>query len=266
MSVQTSWNFSPSVLIALAAYLAIYLTRWLRVRREYGSSGASWYRLSLFGLGLGLLFAALVSPIDRLSEEAAFVHMIQHILLLDLAPILIILSMTKLILRPVARALLSLERSLGPFAHPAFAVLLYCTAMSIWHIPVAYDSALDSPIVHLFEHVCFISAGFLYWWHLLSPIRSRFRFGGMGPVLYMVSSKMILGLLGIVLAFSPEALYGYRSQPGIFGLSDIADQHIAGLIMALEQSVVMGVALVVLFVRMLADEERRAEREERYEE
>jgi putative membrane protein len=192
-------------------------------------------------------------------------HMLQHILLLDVAPILFVVSLTKVILRPATRRLQRLERAAGPLAHPAFAVVLYVAAMWGWHIPALYDAALEHPAIHAFEHTCFMSAGLLYWWHLLSPIRSRTLMRGMSPVLYMLTTKLLVGLLGIAITFAPDALYAfYERQPPIWGLDPGEDQAIAGAIMALEQSIVMGIALVSLFVRALAESEADEQRAERY--
>ncbi len=145
-------------------------------------------------------------------------------------------------------------------------MVAYVGAMWLWHVPALYNAALEHPAVHVLEHLSFAAAGLLYWWHLLSPIRSRLRLGGLGPVLYMASTKILVGFLGVLLAFSPSLLYdAYALAPGEtrWGLSPLDDQHVAGLIMALEQSIVMGIALAYLFVRMLAEseeEDRRAER------
>ena len=136
----------------------------------------------------------------------------------------------------------------------------------IWHVPALYDAALEHAVVHVLEHVTFAVAGGLYWWHLLSPIRGRKRLGGMGPVVYMIATKLLVGLLGVGLAFAPDTIYAfYEDQPGYWGLGPETDQQIGGLIMATEQSIVMGIALAYLFVRMLAESDRQNEREERYE-
>jgi len=193
-------------------------------------------------------------------------HMVQHILLLDIAPILLILGLTKVLLRPATRRMNAIERRAGYLAHPAFAVIAYAGLMWLWHIPAMYDLALRHDPIHVLEHLCFALAGGLYWWHLLSPIRSRMRLGGMGPVMYMVSTKLLVGLLGLVLAFAPTAIYPfYEHHPHYWGLTPGEDQNMAGLLMALEQSIVMGIALVYLFVRMLAESEREAQRQERFE-
>lgn len=212
-----------------------------------------------------LVLVALVSPVDRLADQLFFMHMVQHLLLLDLAPILVLLGLTKVILRPLTRRLARLERAAGPLAHPVFAIGFYVAVMWAWHVPAMYDAALEHPAIHVTEHILFSIAGGLYWWHLLSPIRARKRLGGMGPVLYMVFTKVLVGLLGIGLAFAPHAIYAfYERQPGYWGLSPGTDQAIGGLIMATEQSIVMGVALVYLFVRALAESDRANEREERF--
>jgi cytochrome c oxidase assembly factor CtaG len=249
----------PGALLVVGALTIVYVRRWREV-------DASPWRLASFLGGMALILAALVSPIDRLAEQLFFMHMTQHLLLLDLAPILVLLGLTKVLLRPATRKLMRVEQASGPLAHPVFAIGLYVVVMWTWHIPALYDAALQYPAVHVTEHVLFAVAGGLYWWHLLSPIRGRKRLGGMGPVVYMVSTKVLVGLLGIFLAFAPSAIYAfYSDQPGYWGLEPGTDQAIGGLIMATEQSIVMGIALAYLFVRALEESNRQNEREERYE-
>ncbi|MEP6953230.1 MAG: cytochrome c oxidase assembly protein [Solirubrobacteraceae bacterium] len=265
MAADTSWTFDPGAVLLVGLAVALYVPRWRRVRRTDGARGAPTIRLVAFVSGLLVLVAALMSPIDRLGEQAFVMHMTQHVLLLDVAPVLLIVSLTKVILRPATRRLSRLERAAGPLAHPAFAVFLYVGVMWAWHVPAFYDAALEHPAVHALEHTAFMTAGLLYWWHLLSPIRTRLRLGGMGPIVYMLSTKLLVGLLGIGLTFAPDAIYAfYENRPGIWGLGPGDDQALAGALMALEQSVVMGVALVWLFMRALSESEAEEQRAERY--
>ena len=265
VSLDTSWSFSPGVLIALVGYAVIYGLRWRTSRREGGARAAGTWRAVAWAGGITCLFVALVSPLDVLGEQMASFHMVQHLLIADLAPILLTLALTKHILRPLTRRIHWLERKAGPFGHPAFGVVAYVGAMWLWHVPYMYDAALKHSGVHVLEHLTFAAAGLIYWWHLLSPIRSRLRLGGMGPVLYMGTTKIAVGLLGIVLAFAPNDIYTAYPDVTHLGLSRLDDLHVAGLIMALEQSVVMGIALAYLFVRMLSEADREDERAERYE-
>jgi cytochrome c oxidase assembly factor CtaG len=128
-----------------------------------------------------------------------------------------------------------------------------------------YNAALEHSGIHVLEHLTFAAAGLLYWWHLLSPIRSRLRLSGLGPILYMGSTKILVGFLGVLLTFAPTLLYDFYDTGGTrWGLSPLDDQHVAGLTMALEQSLVMGIALAYLFIRMLAESEKEDQRAERY--
>lgn len=266
MAPQIAWTLDPLAVVGVVAFAVLYLTGWRRARAAGAGHRPSLGRLALFAGGLLAILVALVSPIDRLGEQLLVMHMLQHILLLDVAPILMILGLTKVLLRPATRRLQALERRAGFLAHPVFAVLAYAGLMWLWHIPGMYDLALGHSAVHALEHACFFAAGGLYWWYILSPIRSRQRLRGLGPIAYMVSTRLLVGLLGVTLAFAPHAIYSYyQHQPRFWGLTAVEDQSLAGLAMALEQSIVMGIALVGLFVQMLTESEREAQRQERFE-
>ena len=266
VSPQVSWSFQPAVLIGVGAMVVLYLAAWRRGRQPGEPHPPSFGRLALFGAGVATILVALVSPLDSLGDQLMVMHMVQHILLLDLAPILLILGLTKVLLRPATRRVQAVERRAGYLAHPAFAVILYVALLWLWHIPAMYDRAQGNGAIHVLEHLCFFGAGALYWWHVVSPVRARMRFSGIGMVGYMASTKLLVGLLGIVLAFAPDVLYPfYAHKPHYWGLSPHEDQSMAGLVMALEQSIVMGIALVVLFVQMLTESEREAQRAERFE-
>lgn len=267
MAVEIEWTLAPVTIAALLAYLGVYAWRWRAVRRKEGARGAPVDRLLLWILGVALIATAIVSPVDHLGEQLASAHMVQHLLLADLAPIALILAFTKVLLRPVTRVVHRIEQRAGILAHPVFGVIAYVGAMWLWHVPALYDAAVDHMAVHVIEHASFAAAGFLYWWHLLSPIRSRLRLGGMGPVLYMASTKVMVGFLGVLLAFAPGRLYeSYGADDVVrWGMTPLDDQHVAGLIMGLEQSIVMGIGLAYLFARMLSESEREEQRRERLE-
>jgi putative membrane protein len=265
VAADTSWTFDPGAIALIALAGALYIPRWRRVRVRHGPRAAPIGRLALYVGGMLALGVALISPVDRLGEQAFVMHMTQHIILLDIAPILLLGGLTKVIMRPATKRLARLERAAGPLAHPVFAVFAYVAVMWAWHLPALYDAALSHSLVHALEHTCFIFVGLLYWWHVMAPIPMRTRLRGMGPVVYMLSTKLLVGMLGIVITFAPDALYGfYKDQPPIWGLDPDVDQELAGAVMALEQSIVMGIALVVLFVRALSESEAEEQRTERY--
>lgn len=212
-----------------------------------------------------MLFAALISPIDGLGEKLFVFHMAQHILLSDLAAIFLILGLTKVVLRPATARLQRVERAAGPLAHPAFAVALYVGNLWLWHQPAMYELGLNSPWVHPVQHLSFSIAALLFWWHLLSPLRNRKRLAGMGVTFYITSAKIMTGVLASGIIFARFFLYDYYvQQPDYWGLGPAEDQALAGALMMIEESIILTLALVVLFVRMLGEADRENEREERY--
>lgn len=266
MSPPASWSFPPGVVVALLCYLGLYVVRWRRSRAAGEPHPPSVWRLLAFAAGIAVFVAALCSPIDSLAEHLLVMHMVQHVLLLDIGPILLILGFTKVLLRPATRRIHALERRAGFLATPLFAVFFYTGAVWAWHVPALYDAAAAHSGIHVLEHLTFTAAGFLYWWHLLSPVSTRLRREGTTPIVYMLSTKATVGALGILLTFAPGALFAYyKAQPHWWGLTPADDQALAGVVMAIEQSIVMGIALAVLFVRMLDQSERDAQRAERLE-
>ena len=246
---------SPWSYAVAGLYLGVYVLRWRRCRRDprLRSPGAG--RLTSFATGCALLGLALGPPLDSWAEQSATMHMVQHVILLDLVPILLFAGLTKAMLRPATRRLHGIESRAGIIALPAFAAALYVGLMYAWHVPALYDAALRNQAIHILEHTTLLTAGLLYWWHLMSPVRARHRLSGTGPVIYMATTKVLVGLLGVVLIFSPKSLYAYTGD--FLGMDPLLDQQVAGIAMSTEQTLVMGVAFAVLFIRMLADSERR---------
>ena len=205
MAPDYSWTLNPGVLFALAAALVIYGRRWRAARAEAGAGAASGWRLTSFAAGVGALFVALISPVDRLGEQLFLMHMVQHLLIVDVAAILLILGLTKVILRPVTRRIQRIEQAAGPLAHPVTALVLYVAEHVAWHVPALYDAALEHPALHALEHVTFAASGSCTGGTCSRRSATAQRLGGLGPVAYMFTGKIGLGLLGVLLTFSPTA-------------------------------------------------------------
>lgn len=266
MKADASWTFAPGVLTALAVYLGLYVWRWRRVRNEPHGRGASRWHLAAFCAGIALIFIALVSPVDRLGEQLFVMHMVQHILIVDLGPILIMLGLSKVLLRPIARYVVVVERRLGWIARPAFAVLFYAGTLWVWHIPAMYQLSLENDLAHVVQHVHFMSAGLLFWWHLVAPLPARHPLRGPQVVFYLAATKMLTGALASLITFSDSLLYDfYVDQPRIWGLTAIEDKRLAGSVMMVEELIVITVVLAFAFARMLAQSERDQERSDRLE-
>jgi cytochrome c oxidase assembly factor CtaG len=262
------WLADPAVLAPLALAVFIYVRRFIAARREAGGRGAGPAQAAAFAAGMLALLAALASPLDGLGEDYLFsAHMVQHLLLGDLAPVLLLLSLSRVIMRPATRRLAAVERALGPFASPLTGLGLWIGLTYAWHIPALYDAAVEHPLIHLLEHASFFTAGVALWWPLVQPVPMRRRMTGMQPVAYIAAAKAGLAALGLTLTWSQTVAYPYYERtPRIWGLSPVEDQNAGGVIMMVEQSLTLVIALVVLFVLMLARSEAEERRRERLEE
>jgi cytochrome c oxidase assembly factor CtaG len=264
-----TWTLSPPVLATIGLAGGVYAWRLRDMRSAAGAprSRRDWWRAAAFAGGLLVLFVALASPIDRLGEERLFtMHMVQHLLLADLAPILLLLGLSRTLLRPAVRRLRPVEEALGPLAHPAVALAAYVGLMWLWHVPAMYDLALEHAWAHVLEHASFFTAGVAFWWYLIEPVPPRRRLRGPWALAYLSAAKLLMGALGVVLAFAPDVSYdAYAQAPRTWGLSPLEDLNVGGVVMMVEQSLVLVVAFAIYFIRMLERSEADQQRRERFE-
>ena len=271
-AVEYSWSLNPPVLLAVTLAGGAYALRLRDLRRAPAprsgdTSTHDTLRALAFAGGLLVILIALVSPVDNLGENRLFtMHMVQHLLLADLAPILLLVGLSRAFLRPAVRRLRPVEERLGPLAHPAVALAVYVGLMWLWHIPAMYELALDHPWAHALEHASFFTAGIAFWWYLIEPVPPRHRLTGPWALAYLATAKLLMGILGVVLAFSPDALYStYEAAPRTWGLTAVEDQNVGGLVMMVEQSLVLVVAFAVFFSRMIDRSEAEQRRREALE-
>jgi putative membrane protein len=266
--VHLHWTFSVPILIPIGAYVWFYVRRFREVRRTSGPRGAGLRQLAAFIGSLVAILVALVSPLDGLGEDYLFsAHMVQHLLLGDIAPLLMLLALSRVIMRPLTRRLQAVERALGPLAHPASALILWLGLVYLWHVPALYNAALEHSAAHALQHVSFFTAGTLVWWPLIQPVPMRHRLTGMWTFAYIGAAKLGLASLGLYLTWtSTVAFTFYEKVPRIWGLSAISDQNVGGAIMMVEQSVLLVSVLAILFGWMLVQSELDELRRERLEE
>src|SRR5205807_9031403 len=206
---QIHWTFDPGPLAAMAVGAFVYVRRFRTVRREGAGRGAGPLQAAAFGAAILALLAALVSPIDRLGENYLFsAHMVQHILIGDIAPPLLLLSLSRVIMRPATRRLMAIERRLGALANPLTFIAIWFALLYFWHIPALYVAAIHHPLVHALEHTCFFVAGTAVWWPLIQPVPMRHKLSGLGTFAYIGGAKMGLAALGLFLTWSQTVAYG----------------------------------------------------------
>jgi putative membrane protein len=261
------WTFQAAPIAALCFGTFVYIRRFRAARREAGGRGAGLVQAAAFGGAMLALVAALVSPLDGLGEDYLFsAHMAQHVLIGDIAPLLILLSLSRVIMRPLTRRLTAVERRLGALASPVACMAVWLALLYVWHIPALYEAAIRHSAVHALEHMSFFAAGTAVWWPLIQPVPMRRKLTGISPFIYIFAAKVGGAALGIYLTWSKNVAYDYYGGvPRIWDLSAIQDQNAGGALMMVEQSIVLVIVLVVLFARMLTQSEEEERRRERLE-
>jgi cytochrome c oxidase assembly factor CtaG len=194
-------------------------------------------RAAAFYGGIAMVMLALDTPIDAYADRLFSVHMVQHVLLLTVAPPLLVLGRAWPRLwqpLPVAarRAGARLFAFAAPLARPPVALALLSANLGAWHVPALYNLTLRSNAVHQIEHLTFIATGITFWAALLGAPPLRARLDGARRCFYFALAMAPGWVLAMVLAFARTPLYAYSSlthRPG--GLSALADQQLAAGVM-----------------------------------
>jgi putative membrane protein len=232
-------------LLQLLPILALGVVYWRRARTlaRRGTPVPRWRQAS-FAVSLVLLAAADQMPRE---DDFFFIHMLQHVILGDLAALAFVLGLSGPMLRPLL-AVGAIAR-LRVLAHPLVALPLWTVNLYVWHVPRLYEAAIDHDAVHALEHVAFFSTGVLMWAAVVEVLPGPEWFGTAAKFGYVVAVRLIETVLGNVFIWSGTPIYHHYDNP--------SDQGWAGTIMMIEGSLVTIGALAWLFLRLAAEGELR---------
>jgi len=252
-SVLAEW-LPPLSLIVIAT---AYAVRMIRLG-DAGRPVPRW-RQAFFLVGLLTLAVAYVSPIDRLSDELLTWHMVQHLLIMDVAALFFVLGLTG----PLMQPLLAMRgfRWMRHLANPVFALAAWAFLLYVWHIPALYEAAtFDSNLVHGLQHLCFFFAGVAFWMSLLGPLPKPSWFTGAASAGFVFAVRLIGAVLANVLMWSSSVIYTrYASGEAAHGISPLTDQGMAGVVMMAESTVITIAILSWLILRWARHDTERQE-------
>jgi putative membrane protein len=259
--VLTDWTFDPLQLAPVVLAAVAYALRARTLRRR-GTPMPAW-RVALFATGIVLLLGAFASPVAAIGERELFsFHMLQHVLIGDLAPLCLLAGLNGPMLRPLL-ALGPVDR-LRVLANPLVALPIWAFNLYVWHVPLLYEGAVNHSVVHALEHVCFFGAGIVVWLPVLETLPAPEWFGTGPKLAYIAIVRLVETLLGNVFVWSGAVFYGvYDRGDELWGISPLQDQGLAGAVMMIEGSLVTITALAWLFLRMASEGELRQELLER---
>jgi putative membrane protein len=251
-----AWDPEPTILVASALAVVLFGRAFFELRRRGRRDHAGWTHAVPFLLGVFVLALALVSPLDLIGDDYLLsAHMLQHVLIGDLAPALLVVGargpLTLFLLpAPILRSVAHigwLRRTLAFLLRPTVSFLVWASTLAVWHVPSFYDAALERTWLHELEHMSFFIAGLLVWSQLVDPAR-RGALDVRGRILFAGALIAAAHLFIHPVLLSSRAVYpSYAHQPDrLLGLSPLADQHWAAFVMSVEQIATLGVFLLLL--------------------
>jgi putative membrane protein len=261
----SGWSIQPSL-----AYVAFAAGLYFLGGRTYRRSRREPMRTASFVAGLATIVVALNSPLDRYADQLFWAHMLQHVLLLTVAPPLILLGRPwprmwralPLDWRTTTGRALARARWTAPLralAQPIPAWLLFNLTIVGWHIPGAYDATLRYGLIHDLEHAMFFFTGLLFWARVVDPGPLRPRLAWPQRIAYVIGTMIVGWVIAITLVLVPHPIYGFYAalahRPG--GISELTDQQIAAGIMWVPGSVTYTVAMMTGVYRWLDPEPER---------
>jgi cytochrome c oxidase assembly factor CtaG len=247
-AVAAAMQLGPLVLLVL-----LYARR-ARTLARTAQPVARW-RQACFYAGFAVIGAALTA-FNRASQDLLYMHMVEHLLLSDVAALLIVLGLTGPVLAPILR-IRAFDR-LRVLAHPAVAFPLWTIDLYVWHAPALYQAALRNPGVHALEHAMFLAFGINMWMCLFGPLPTPSWFGNLARLFYIVGVRLAGTVLGNIFLWSGTVFYPfYTHGDAINHISPLADQNIAGAVMMVEESFLTLGLFCWLFLRAAREGEER---------
>ncbi len=241
------WTW-PAAWVELTAAVVLTAAYALAARRHPPARR----RHLCFAAAIVILLAVSVTPLSTLAlHYVLWAHLVQNVALAEWIPLLLVASVPPELAGRAARV-----RVVRELTRPLVALPLWLGAYLAWHVPVAYDSALERPALLALEHLTYLVAGLLLWWPVLHSEPWRLSSGAKAA--YLFAAFVFASPLGLLMALLPTPLYDfYVEAPRLRGLSPLADQQVAGIVMAVSESVVFFTMFTIYFVRFMAEEAER---------
>ena len=264
------WAGLATAAVGIKVGAVVYVVGWRCYRLRLPGRFAG-RQLAAFLGGLACLCAAIFPPLDEAADARLSAHMVQHILLLTLAPALLLMgnpllpllrglpgSFRRSLVAPLFRER-RLRRAGHALVHPLVALLLSSVILWIWHVPALYQLALRVPAIHLIEHASFFTGGLLFWYPVVQPWPSRPRWPTGAMVPYLLAADVQNTVLAALLTFSDRVLYPfYEFHSQATQAAALNDQVLAGVIMWVPMSLAYLIPAALLTIRLLSPATREA--------
>jgi putative membrane protein len=267
--IFADWTLPIWLTVSMVLPAIVYVRGWMALRKTRRAQFRG-ERLAAFLCGLALLWVVVASPMDGFADALLTAHMIEHLLLMSAIPMLLLYGLPVVpLLRGLPRPVLKFV--VGPLVRigalrrvgewlvtPAVAWLGMNVAYLCWHVPAAYDLALENETVHGVEHLCFLLTSLLFWWYILRPWPAKQHPDDWGMLVYLAMGDVVMTMLSAFLAFCERPVYSYYVQhPNPFGISVMDDQVLGAVVMWVLGSFAYLVPAMVITLRLAGMSGRR---------
>jgi putative membrane protein len=267
--IFADWTLPIWLTVSMVLPAIVYVRGWMALRKTRRAQFRG-ERLAAFLCGLALLWVVVASPMDGFADALLTAHMIEHLLLMSAIPMLLLYGlpvvpllrglprpMLKFVVGPLVRVR-ALRRVGEWLVTPAVAWLGMNVAYLCWHVPAAYDLALENETVHGVEHLCFLLTSLLFWWYILRPWPAKQHPDDWGMLVYLAMGDVVMTMLSAFLAFCERPVYSYYVQhPNPFGISVMDDQVLGAVVMWVLGSFAYLVPAMVITFRLAGMSGRR---------
>jgi putative membrane protein len=269
LDILADWSMPIWLTLSIVLTGAIYLRGWIVLRRTRPEQFI-WLRLASFLGGLTILWLAIGSPMDGLSDALLSAHMVEHLLLMSVVPPLLLVGLpvvpllrgTPVVLRRIIVNPLLRSSAVRQIVHFVALPLVAWLAMNLtllgWHIPAAYDFALEHENWHAVEHICFLGTSLLFWWCILRPWPASAQKQRWSILIYLLAADVVNTMLSAFLAFCGRPVYGfYLDHPNPFHAPPLDDQVLGASIMWVIGSIAFLLPAVIITFQLIGSGGRR---------
>jgi cytochrome c oxidase assembly factor CtaG len=256
-SFVVKWAWDP----ALILFLILGVLYWRGLKAFRGPLPVKKWQIASFYFGITALVVSMLPPIDPLSDQLFFVHMIQHLMITNIGvPFMMLGVPFFIVIRgispwsrrhfyfPLVRQK-GLQRAFQFISRPLPALMLFQANFFFWHVPYWYNLALLNDYYHLLQHGTFSLSSILLWRNIIDPHPMKAPLPLPARILFLVSIMATSIGLSVALTFADRVWYAYEGRPipGWWTWGHHIDQHLGGLIMWVPAEFMDLIAMTAVF-------------------
>jgi len=253
------WEFAPVVTVLAVALAVLYLEGAWRVRQRHPARPWPWWRTGMFLGGLAVVVLATESGIGAYDDVLVWDHMIQHLLLIMVAPAMLVVGQPVTLLLHASRNPLHTwvkravrSRVVTWLTWPPVGVIAYTVTIIGTHLTRLMNLVMTNPALHAAEHALYLVVGYLFFLPLLGREPIRWRISYPVRLLVLFLTMPVDTFTGLALGYSTTPMAGMGPRPA-WAPTALSDLHSAGAVMWVGGDGIMFALMMVVFLAWSRD-------------